>query len=175
MSNAGKPDSQICLETTERQLDRIQSFFSRIDAKVSALFAIATGQIAIGAINLRVDDLQNWWIWLPGAIYLVVVGYAMVSLYYCMYPHLEGGHASLVYFREIAKLREAEYVDRYTTLTQSTLQKDVVGQIWRNSQIVAIKFDFLKRATIALLFAMIPWTILLIAVSVGHGKLPAIS
>ena len=68
---------------------------------------------------------------------------AYQSLLVC-FPHPDGGQSSLVYFREIAKLREADYLDRYLVLSEDDLRKDVAGQIWRNSQIVAAKFKHLN-------------------------------
>lgn len=163
------------LETAERQLDRIQSFFPRIDAKVSALFAIAAGQIAIAAVNLSIDDWRRWWVAVPAAAFILIVGWALLNLYRCAFPHLEGGNQSLVYFNEIAKLRESEYIDRYTAVSQADLLNDITGQIWRNAEIVKCKYGYLKRATIAAMLSLIPWTCLLAATSLTHWKMPALS
>lgn len=165
-----RPQS-VTLETCERQLDRTHAFFPRIDGKVTALFAIASAQIAVAVLNISYDDLKVWWITVPAAVFLLIIGWAIICLYWCAFPHLDGGQASLVYFREIAKLREADYSERYLALNEDDLRKDVVGQIWRNSQIVATKFKYLKNATVAQIVSLIPWTLLLLAVSLSHGRM----
>lgn len=164
----------IDVETHERQLDRVQSFFPRIDAKVSALFAISAGQIAVAVLNLTVDDLTLWWIVAPLAIFLACVVYVFVHLYLCTYPHLNGGNSSLIYFGEIAKLREAEYIERYGALTKDELKTDLAGQIWRNSEIASCKYLYLKRATIAAMISLIPWTLFLLATSLSNWRVPTI-
>ncbi|MBZ9940164.1 DUF5706 domain-containing protein [Mesorhizobium sp. BR1-1-13] len=159
----------------ERQLDRIMNFFPRIDSKVSALFAIVSGQVAFAAINITIDDLKSWWIAIPAIVFVICIVWSIGNLYRCTFPHLTGGHASLVYFKEIAKLTEAGFVDRYLSLNEETLRRDVIGQIWRNSEIVALKYDYLKQATVATMVALLPWALLLLGTSLVHWKLPIAS
>ena len=163
------------LEVAERQLALIQSFFPRIDSKVSALFAIMSAQIAIVALNVSAEDIIQWYIGLTLTVFLLVAAAAYVFLYRCSYPHLEGGRNSLVYFAEIAKLRETEFVRDYLAVSVASLAEDVTGQIWRNSQIVDCKFKFLKLATQFAMFSLLPWTFVLIATSYSHGRLPLLS
>lgn len=171
-----KPQKQrIGLEVMERQLDRIQSYYPRIDAKVSALFAISSGQIAVAALNLSADDLTKWWVAVPAAVFLLTIAWTILNLYRCAYPHLKGGTESLVYFNEIAKLTESTYVSRFTSLPQERLEADLAGQIWRNSEIVACKYGYLKHATIAATLSLLPWTILLLATSLSHWRTPIVS
>lgn len=161
------------LEALERQLDRTHQFFPRIDAKLSALFAITSGQIAVVALNLNPNDMTKWWIVVPLAAFFVAACWVFVNLYRCAYPHLEGGNASLVYFSEIAKLRESEYIDRITAVSEADHRTDVAGQIWRNSEIVSAKYGYLKIATVTAILSLIPWTIVLVATSLTNGRVPA--
>lgn len=142
------------LEALERQLDRTHQFFPRIDAKLSALFAITSGQIAVVALNLNPNDMTKWWIVVPLAAFFVAACWVFVNLYRCAYPHLEGGNASLVYFSEIAKLRESEYIDRITAVSEADHRTDVAGQIWRNSEIVSAETN--ELASIAAHFSIGP-------------------
>ena len=168
------PCSTIDTQTYERQLDRIQSFHPRIDSKVSALFAITTGQVAIAIVNLRPDDLQLW-IGIPLEFFGAIAIYIYVQLYRCAFPHLEGGEGSLVYFREIAKLSSEQYADKFGKISQDELKADLICQIWRNSEIVAMKYDRLKCATVAVTLALIPWTVFLVATSLRHWEVPKIA
>lgn len=169
------PKVLIDQEAHERQLDRIQSFLPRIDTKASALFAITAGQIAVATLNLTANDLKVWWIALPLGAFLAVTTYVFFELYRCTFPHLKGGHSSLVYFAEIAKLREAEYISKFSALTQDELKKDLAGQIWRNAEIVCCKYTYLKHATIGAMLSIVPWTAFLLATSLAHWQVPKVS
>ena len=165
----------IDLECAERQLDRVQAFHPRIDSKVTGLLAIIAGQVAVLALNLNYGDLPVWWIAVPTAIFAAAVLYALFSLYRCTYPNLVGGANSLVYFREIAKLREAEFIEKYSALSRDEFKRDVVGQIWRNSEIVTEKYDHLKAATTAIMIGVLPWALVLAAIAIRDGRLPAVN
>jgi Family of unknown function (DUF5706) len=162
-------------EEYERQLDRLHQFFPRADTKVTALFAISSAQIAVAALNLSANDLKMWWITGPLVVFLLAIAWSMLNLYRCAYPNLEGGHASLIYFSEIAKLRESVYVDKLEAVTEVDWKKDLAGQIWRNSEILKCKYGYLKTATIAATLSLIPWAILLIATSLTHWRVPVIA
>lgn len=168
-------DDRYRLEAAERQLALIQGFFPRIDGKVSALFAIMSAQIAIAAVNVSTKNLTEWYVGFPLTAFLLAAAAVYAFLYRCSYPHLEGGHNSLVYFAEIAKRREADFVRDYLAISVASLAEDVSGQIWRNSQIVDCKFRFLKLATQFAMFSVIPWSFVLIATSYSNGRLPLIS
>lgn len=171
----GKANDGIEIDVYERQLDRIHHFFPRLDAKVSALFAVASGQIAVAALNLSANDLTRWWIAIPLAVFGLAMAWVILNLYRCAHPSLNGGNASLVYFQEIAKLRESDYIDKLKTISERDFKADIAGQIWRNSEIVACKYRYLKSATVAAMVSVIPWAILLVATSLSHGNIPIIS
>lgn len=166
--------ASVSLEIAERQLDRVQTFFPRIDSKVSAIFAITSAQIAVAALNVTSDDLGVWWIFLLLACFVGGAGWTMLSLYYCTYPHLKGGESSLIYFKKIAERSEADYATRYGAITEDELKADFIKQIWRNSQIVDTKYWYLKNATIASMLSLIPWGLLLLNTTLAKGKVPVV-
>lgn len=162
------------LEVAERQLVLVQSFIPRIDGKVSALFATVSAQLAVAALNISATDLPRWYVTIPLSFFLITVAMVFINLYRCAYPHLDGGHNSMVYFAEIAKRREAEYIKEYTAVSVANLTNDIVGQIWRNSEIVSCKFKYLKTATQFAMFSIVPWMILLLATSYTNGRIPVV-
>jgi len=166
---------ELSQEALERQLDRLLTFFPRIDAKVSALFAVTSAQIAIAALNLTLDDLKQWWVSGAAVVFGLCAVWVIVHLYRCAYPHLEGGRSSLVYFAQIADVREAEYIRGILTVTPAAYREDIAGQIWRNAEILCCKYRFLKRATIGASFGVLPWSVLLLATSLAHWTIPIIS
>lgn len=166
---------EIKLEVAERQLDRVQSFIPRIDTRVSAMFAIVSAQIAIAALNIKIDDFKDWWVAIPAGLFFFLAVFCVVSLYRCIHPNLVGGSNSLVFFGTIAKIREADYIDKMRAVSEEEYTKDVLGQVWRNSEIVSEKYRHLKSAGTAIMLSLLPWTMLLLALSLGKWSFPLIS
>lgn len=157
-------------DTAERQLQSVQGFFPRIDAKVSALFAITSGQLAIAVINLAPNDLKHWYIAIPAALFMLITTAIYWLLYRCTYPHLEGGNNSLIYFREVAKLTENDFITRYRAYAASDRLTDIAGQIWHNSKIAALKYQHLKNATTLSMLSLLPWVATLLAISLSNWR-----
>jgi Family of unknown function (DUF5706) len=167
-------EPMIDTQTIERQLDRVQSFVPRIDARVSALFAIISGQLAIAILNLRAQDLSNWFMIICLVTYLACAIWSIMNLYMCVHPDTDGGERSTIYFVEISKLKEMEYVDRVEAQTEADFRLDLLRQIWRNSQIVSQKYASLKAAGSSTFFGAVPWLFLLAASSIKNLSLPAL-
>ena len=154
--------SAVSLEATERQFDRVQAFFPRIDSKVSSIFAIASGEMAVASF-ISLKNLHRWWMLAPGFLFLGAVGWTVYNLYRCTFPTLKRSPDSLVYFNEIIDLDREEFVDRFTSASEEELKRDFARQTWQTSCIAAKKFAYLKQATMAAMLSLIPWAALLIA------------
>lgn len=152
----------VSLEATERQFDRIQAFFPRIDSKVSSIFAIASGEMAVASF-ISLKNLHAWWMLVPGSLFLLAVGWTVYNLYRCTFPTLKRSPDSLIYFNEIIELKREDYVQRFTTASEEELKRDFARQTWHTSLIAAKKFAYLKQATMAAMVSLIPWAALLIA------------
>ena len=159
-------------DVAERQLDRVQAFFPRIDAKLSALFAISSAQIAVAALNVGPDDFKLWFVAIPAVVFALMALSVLINLYRCAFPHLEGGNNSLIYFVEIAKHTESNYIKSFSAYVASDRLADLTGQIWRNSQIASLKYGYLKTATSLSMFSIIPWAAMLLATSLTHWRGP---
>jgi len=152
----------VSLEAMERQFERIQGFFPRIDSKVSSIFAIASGEMAVASF-VSVKNLHAWWMLIPGSLFLLAIGWTVYNLYRCTFPTLKRSPDSLIYFREIIELDREDFVDRFTTVSEDELKRDVARQTWQTSVIAAKKFAYLKQATVAAMLSLVPWACLLIA------------
>lgn len=152
----------VSLEATERQFDRIQAFFPRIDSKVSSIFAIASGEMAVASF-ISLKNLHAWWMLVPGSLFLAAVGWTVYNLYRCTFPTLKRSPDSLIYFNEIVGMGREEYVERFTSASEEDLKRDFARQTWQTSVIAAKKFAYLKQATMAAMVSLIPWAALLIA------------
>lgn len=154
----------------ERQLDRILQFSSRVENKVNILFATNIGIIAVTLNNLNYSDVSVWYISIPLFVSLVLISQSIFFLYKATYPRLEGGASSLVYFSEIAKRTERNFQRDFREQSLEDLKSDLLGQVWRNSQILSQKFSFVQKAFSWTLASTIPWVIFLFTSSIMHGR-----
>lgn len=161
-------------ETGAKQLDRVLSFFARVEAKASFLFAIDTGLLALIAVNLRMTDFGLWLVMLPALIAVLLVIGSLWFIYQCHFPKLDGGGGSLIYFVEIAKRTEARFITECEGLDDAALTKDYLGQTWRNAQILATKFSHVKMAFTLTGLALLPWFLFLVAASVTGAQTPVL-
>jgi len=146
---------------SEKQLDRVLSFFPRVEAKASFLFAIDTGMLGFAVLNVHKEDVAHWYV---AGLALVFVGMTATSLFYvyrCVFPHLKGGDGSLIYFRSIAGRSLAGFGESFASRDETEHLKDLSEQIWRNSTILRVKFDYLKRAFQFTMCAIAPWLVML--------------
>lgn len=139
------------------QLALVLSFFSRVDAKASALLAIDTGMLAILASNAPPPTTMSVLSYILSGVTAAMLAGSLWFLYRVAFPSLDGGHESLIYFREITRRTETSFIDAFMAQEESCRVKDLLGQIWRNSCILAAKFDALKRAFILMALAIVPW------------------
>ncbi len=63
----------------------------------------------------------------------------------------------MIYFREIARRTESKFIDQFMSQDESAKLKDILSQVWRNSEILKMKYDSLKRAFILMALSIIPW------------------
>lgn len=159
-------------EAIEHQLDRVLAFFPRVDAKLAGLFAVNSTLVTISALNVAAGDLTRWYIGVPAAALLLVLVLSFVELYHCNFPQLSGGDRSLIYFAEIGKRTEANYIDEYESANSADYNRDLLGQIWRNSSILSEKYAALAKAIRLTLASLVPFVWFISATAIQHSRIP---
>lgn len=160
-------DERLPLQLLERQFDRVQALFPRIDAKINAIFAIVSGQIALASFGVSGENWRRWEILVPAGLFIIVVGITLYDLYRCTFPHLSKGEKSIVYFAEFAALSQSDAVRTFEETRIDEFRRDLLNQTWRTSKIAAVKFHYLRRASLSALASLLPWFWLLAASSWG--------
>ena len=168
-SNEGTASDALPIEMLERQFDRVQALFPRIDSKINAIFAIVSGQIALASLAISGEEWRHLDILIPAALFIVAIGLTLYDLYRCTFPHVKRGGRSLVYFEEYASVSEPEAVRAVSATDLEEFRRDLVIQTWRTSKIAAQKFYYLKRASFSALLSLVPWFWLLAASSWALG------
>lgn len=139
------------------QLTTILSFFPRVDAKFSVVLGVDVAMLGYLAGRLSPFGTIGWIPWVAVGSAVVCLSTSLWHLYQGSFPQLDGGASSLIYFGEIAKRTELKYADEYLALSQEALTKDLLGQVWRNSAILSLKFSHLVWAYRFMALGIIPW------------------
>ena len=144
------------------QLNLVLSFFPRVDSKLSVVFAINTGILAVLAADAPALRAFTVSMTVATSVTIVLLALSIVFWYRGAFPHLKGGQASLVYFREIAGRTEHGFIEAFRSQTEEQRLNDVLAQVWRNSEILKKKFDALKVAFVLTAVALVPWIVSLV-------------
>ena len=149
------------------QLNRILTFFPRVDNRASLLFAANSAILGVLAAHLKIDQIGQWIVMLPFLMTLVSIVYSFFNIYLCTFPNTKGGNGSNVYFASIAQKTESAFVDGFRKLDESEWMRDLSAQIWRNSEILVLKYRYLQKAMIGTMVAVVPWAFFIAAAKVS--------
>lgn len=152
-------EQKTLLSAAHDELGLVLSFFSRVDAKASVILAVNTGMVGYLSAHLPSLESMRWWEFLAPACTIVLLASSFWYLYKGAFPQTKGGHGSLVYFREVAGRTETKFIDEFMSQQEAGYTKDLLGQAWRNSEILRQKFEDVKYAFILMAIAVLPWTI----------------
>lgn len=147
------------LKDARDQLAMILSFFPRVDAKLSTVLAVDTAMMATLSASVPVLQKVSWYMAVTPIVASAMMMVSYVFLYRGGFPNLKGGHSSVVYFKDIAAKNESAFIEAFERHTPESLRKDVLAQIWRNSEILSQKFHSLRLAFVWMALAAIPWSI----------------
>ena len=158
------------VEIAGAHLDRTLDFFARVDAKASILFGINVGIITLLLFNLDPKDLSTWYAAVPLVATFLLIIWSTANLLLASYPSLKGGASSLFYFGSVGARTEQDYVRSFKQASDDDLLSDLLGQVWRNSQILKEKYERVTSAFRQTAYAVVPWAWFLIASAMLHGR-----
>lgn len=163
------------IDIIQHQLDRVLGFFPRVEARINTLFGVNTLIIIIAALNLSAGDLRLWYVTGPGSLLLVGLVLSYYHLFRANFPDDKGGKKSLIFFKEIQKRTEANYIAEFLECGEEALRNDLLGQVWRNSVIVCEKYQRVKLAIIATAISIVPFVVFLAVTGTIHARIPILN
>ncbi|WP_026480546.1 Pycsar system effector family protein [Ahrensia sp. 13_GOM-1096m] len=158
----------------EAQLTRVLSFFPRVDTKAAGLFTINSAILTLSAFNVEAGDFNRWYIAVPGAFLVIGLVASYTFIYKCNFPELKGGQSSLIYFSAIKERTETSYKTEFEAVSEEEYRADMIGQIWRNSHILAVKYQAIAMAIRLTLATLIPFAVFLVMTAIEHSRLPIV-
>ena len=153
------------LAAAQSQLNLVLGFFGRVDTKLSVVLGINLALLGVLFTKILSTEKISILSLVAAGVFVILVTLSFVQLYRGSFPTLEGGHASIVFFREIQKKSEAEFIRAYRETTAEALAEDYLGQAWRNSKILTMKFDRLKSSYVLMAWAILPWAFTIISLA----------
>lgn len=152
-------------------LDRLQTLYTRVEGKASFLFAANIAMLGIVAFNYNLSEIASI-TGVSGAISEALLITSLVQIYRSYFPHLKGSsYPSLIYFEEIAKLSESEFVRTASLQSDAQRLDDALHQVWRNAQILSLKFNRITQAFVWTAIAIPIWLVFLASLTFS-GKVP---
>jgi hypothetical protein len=162
-------NTEEAVHASKDQLNLVLSFFPRVESKSSVLLAIDTGMLGFVAANApRLREMSIWMV-ITTAATLVLLAASIVMLYRGAFPRLSGGEKSLVYFREIAGRTEHRFIEEFKAQSDAQYVSDLLGQVWRNSEILRVKYECLKHAFTLMALAIPPWLVTVALFTAYHS------
>jgi len=152
-------NAEKAIHASREQLNLVLSFFPRVESKLSVVLAVDTSMLGFLAAKAPRWQEFSRCMAVTAILTLVLLGASIVTLYRGAFPELSGGHGSLIYFREIANRTEHRFVEEFKAQSDEQYSNDLLGQAWRNSEILRAKFDCLKHAFTLMALAILPWLI----------------
>lgn len=156
------------IDLLDKTLNRILGAISSADAKVAQLFAISTGMLGFEATIVAKINPFSCYDYITVATSALLLLFCLFSLFMVLYPRLSGPVVSILYFNKIANSDSDCYRNNLDRLKEEDLFDDYARQCHRNAEIARDKYNWLRKANIALFLATIPW---LVVVLIGYAGL----
>jgi hypothetical protein len=152
-------DDKQRLEFAKWLFERTLGWIATADVKVGVAVALDTAMLGGLATAFGASEPQSRTAWCYLAVLTASGG--MVIAMFCAgmaaVPRMLGPVKSMIYFARIKEMAEADYVNRFTTLSEGELLADLTTQIHRNAEIATDKHWWVRKSLIWSFTAAIPW------------------
>lgn len=147
----------------EKNLDRVLQWGSKVDTKISVVLGMHTGMLGVAVSLAPEPEKWRWWAVVAFATTIGMLATGFTFIHCANYPRTRGPSKSLLFFGSIAGNSFNEFSQCWSCRTTDQHLQDLLEQCHRNSEIINNKFKYLKRAYTAMMFAILPWAITVLA------------
>jgi hypothetical protein len=152
-------DLQRQTEVLEGSLGRQLAWIAAADGKTGFIFAVATAML--GLLASAAPKYGDWTA--LGVAFAVTATATLVSCLACVvatiFPRTTGPKLSVIFFGAVADRSVDDYRAEVQSLTDEAYTEDLIQQCHINAQIAAVKFTWVKRASVLLAVSVIPWVV----------------
>ena len=147
------------IQATEKNLERLLDWVSRLDSKFPIILGIDTAMLGVLATFAPPLCLWSQLMTYFTILSVIFLGSTLLFVYLGSYPQTKGPKKSLLYFGSIAKSSFSEYRQIFLNQNPENYLNDLLEQCHRNSEIIDLKFKRLKWAYRTLSIGVLPWAI----------------
>ena len=154
------------------QLNLVLSFFPRAESRLALVFGVDVSLLAV--MTAAIPPYAKW----DGRMFLagfagILICISILHIWVGMFPKVDGGkleadRKSVVYFGTVGNRTETAFVSEFSSQTDESYTRDLLGQVWINSRILSEKFDHLQKAFLWLLVALVPWLAAIATMAAVH-------
>ena len=151
-------DTEWTRARAEKSLSQMMEWIGRHDSRSAGLTAITMAMM--GALSTAAPPVKQWTPLFMAAMALCAgcFGFVLYQIMRGVIPRIRTSNKpSMSFFGTVAHMPQAEFVQRFTTMTEDDYLEDVLGQVYVNARILRSKFRCLKRGQIGLIVAGAPW------------------
>jgi hypothetical protein len=149
------------ISQAETNLQRKLEWVGRHDSKIVFVTGVLIAMLGLLASACSKIDKWNGGLYLVFGISGLLLFVSLFFVYKSQYPKTFSSNASLNYFGTIADLKFDEFKRKTKQATDEEYLDDLLCQIHTNSQVLKLKFRFLKISLILMGASVIPWLICL--------------
>lgn len=150
-------DSKI--SQAENNLQRKLEWIGRHDSRTIFVTGIIIAMLGIFTSASSKISVWTFWICIIFILTGLLLSTSIFFIYRSQYPKTFSQNTSLNYFGTIAEMRFDEFKNKTRRSSDDEYLDDLLYQIHINSQILKLKFHYLKISFIILGIAIIPWLI----------------
>lgn len=150
----------------ERNLDRLLTWISRVDAKAGFAFVVLTALATSLATRLPTFDMMSGLVASTALAAFTLFGASLWCLVVVALPRTRANGESLFFFGTIASKSIDQYRAGFQDLTTKQAVQDLLEQAHRNAEILSTKFRYLQLSYRYLYAAFPFWLIAILAILV---------
>ena len=151
--------SELSTERLEASLERQLRWVAATESRIALIVPLATALFGSVAIKYHafstVSSLVRFSCWAALILLSATIVFAAIAIF----PRTKGPKRSLVFFGGIAGRTLSSFREEISVLSEADYRHDIVGQIHINARIAAIKYSWIKRSMMLLIFSLAPWAL----------------
>ncbi len=149
------------ISQAETNLQRKLEWVGRHDSKIVFIAGVLIAMLGLLASACSKIEGWNGWLYVVFGVSGLLLFISLIFVYKSQYPKTFSSNTSLNYFGTIADLKFDEFKRRTKQATDDEYLDDLLCQVHINSQVLKLKFRFLKTSLILMGVSVIPWLICL--------------
>jgi hypothetical protein len=141
----------------EKELARLLDWIKTADTRISLILPLTTAML--GAVAALTPSFTKW-TWCIGisiSLAVILLACSLIAISVALFPRTNGPNNSMIYFGGISSKNLEKFRSDVNDLESDKYKNDLINQCYINAKIASIKFNWVKKSLMFLLFSSIPW------------------